>query len=130
MLRNHKEQIEEIIEIHQSESKPEDSVSRIFTIEDIEGSIDFNARSKTNLALDSLSKETLDYIQTLYYVGTDYKPKETELTKEQSFDKYLNYVKSFGNDKKSQVYYLSMKTHLSEYVKKGIDTMGWDIDQN
>ena len=105
MLMNHKEQIEDVMELGNNMMK----------------------------ILENLSKDTLDYIQALYYIGIELY-SETESNKEVSrkdlFQEHLTQVKLIQGDKKDQVVYLSNKKDLSKYLTIAISFIGWDIEQN
>ena len=119
MLRDHKEQIEEVIELGNDwkleRDKPESDHSYMMKI------------------LENLSKDTLDYIQALYYIGIElYSETESdeEVSRKEVFEEHMTQVKLIQDDKKNQLSYLSSKKDLSKYLGIAISYIGWDIENN
>ncbi len=134
MLRDHKNKIEEIMELNTSMIKRKNIDSNNFTQKNVESlrlneSIDTSYLKVMYNALETLSKDTLDYIQTLYYVGAEIELNgEKEYSKDEVFQEYLKHVKSFKEDRNGQIMYLTNKMHLSKFIDKGINYLGWDVD--
>lgn len=118
MLRDHKEKIEEIMELNDELNLKK------------EGSSLLDYKVNMYNALEKLSKDTLDYLQTIFYIGREYDSEEGVQSPKEIFVGYLSYVKSFKDGKDVQIDYLSYNNKLSKYMKIGIDYIGWDIDNN